>query len=76
MEENFRIVSYHPKRYTYEVITYHKTYDEAMDRLIEMTNKKQCDLDLIYFIQTLTESPVKTKEDRQKYLEKIKDEIN
>lgn len=76
MEENFRIVSYHPKRYTFQVITYHQTHDEAMDRLIEMTQKGQCDLDLIYYIQTLTESPVKTKEDREAYVKKIKEEIN
>ena len=74
--DNFRIVSFDRDKLSLQVISYHKTEKEAIRDLKRMAKAKECEKHLLYYIQGLTPSPVKTPKDREKFLKKIKEGIN
>ena len=74
--DNFRIVCFDRDKLSLQVVSYHKTEKEAVKELKRMVKAKECELHLLYYIQEYKEAPVKTKEDREKFLNKIKEQIN
>lgn len=72
-ELRYRIVSYNPKTYKLEAISYHKTQAKADKELRRMVKDNECDKDLLYFTQQYVECPVKTMEDRVKYLDAVRE---
>ena len=70
---NFRIVAFDNKKCKLDVISYHKTSDEAIDTLVEMSHSGKCEKHLLYYIQEYKEMPIKDKEQREKFLEYVKD---
>lgn len=74
--DNFRIVCFDRDKLSLQVVSYHKTEKEAIRELKRMAKAKECEKHLLYYIQELKPSPVKDPEDRKKFLEEIKKEIN
>ena len=74
--DNFRIVCFDRDKLSLQVVSYHKTEKEAIRELKRMAKAKECEKHLLYYIQGLKQSPVKTPKERKKFLEKIKEEIN
>ena len=73
--DNFRIVSFNRDTLSLKAISYHKTVNKALKELTRMVNAGECEEHLMYYIQEYKEAPVKTPEDREKFLKSISKEI-
>lgn len=73
MDKKYRIVSYDKATNKLEAISYHKTQAQADKELRRMVKDKECRKELLYFTQQYVECPVKSMEERVKFLEAVRE---